>query len=317
MALPLRLDQDRPRIDAALSSALAGDTLLLEIARYHVGVGDDSGSEAKRLRPALVLLVASELGGDDARALDAAVAIELVHSFSLVHDDIEDGDSERRGRETVWVRYGIAQAINAGDLLAALGGRHALRAGREEARVLVEATAEMVEGQGKDVAWEGVEVGVEDYLGMIDQKTGALLRASLDLGAIVADAPRALRTDLAAFGVDLGRAFQIRDDLEDARGGGSDLARRKATLPLSIAWERAGERDRALLLRSVGSGRDLSLEESEEVRDLLKRAGARDAAQAIARGHLDRARERLEDLPFSAEGKEALGELLAELGSLR
>ena len=315
MPLPLRLDRDRPRIDGALSSALAGDSLLLEIARYHVGVRNGLGSEAKRLRPALVLFVASELGGDDARALDAAVAVELAHSFSLIHDDIQDGDSERRGRETVWKRYGVPQAINAGDLLATLSVRHALRAGREEARVLAEATAEMIEGQGKDVAWEGVEVGVDDYLGMIDQKTGALLRASLDLGAIVADAPRALRTDLAAFGADFGRSFQIVDDLEDTWSGGSDLRRRKATLPLSIAWERAGERDRVLLLRR--GGRDLSAEESEEVRGLLERSGARDAAQGIARGHLDRARERLEALPFSAEGKEALGALLAELGRLR
>ena len=129
------LSRFRSTIVEGLRCVLSGDTPLRDVLRYHVGLEDESGAPAEALgklvRPSLTLLIADELGGDPELALSAALSLELVHEFSLIHDDVQDGDETRRGRPTIWNRYGEAQAINAGDLMLVLALTEARSTGDE------------------------------------------------------------------------------------------------------------------------------------------------------------------------------------------
>ena len=152
MTTPRILTEFRELIVSGLEEALAGDSLLYPVLRYHVGLEDETGARTenlgKLLRPSLVLFTAAELGADAGDALPAAVGIELIHNFSLIHDDIQDGDRLRRGRPTVWALHGTAQGINAGDLMETLAIRQALSAGPRIAEALVAATIfDMLDGR--------------------------------------------------------------------------------------------------------------------------------------------------------------------------
>jgi len=147
---PRILTRFRKEIITGLEEALAGGGPLAATLRYHVGLEDETGRRTenlgKLLRPSLVLFTASELGADPGAALPAAVGLELVHNFSLIHDDIQDGDRMRRGRPTVWALHGMAQGINAGDLMEAIAVRTALSAGPAAADALLSATIETSAG---------------------------------------------------------------------------------------------------------------------------------------------------------------------------
>ncbi|MPZ24789.1 MAG: polyprenyl synthetase family protein, partial [Dehalococcoidia bacterium] len=249
---PAVFSRYREPLGAALRQALEGaDLPIYGMARYHLGWQDREGNtteaEGKALRPVACLLSCEALGGNFERALPAAAAIELVHNFSLVHDDIQDGDEERRGRPTVWKLWGAAQAINAGDLLWALANRVLARATWPAAAVaagmeaLNDAALRMIEGQYLDLAFEGqTGVGVDDYLAMTGRKTGALFGAALELGALAAGADNRARDSLRESGENLGVSFQIHDDVlgiwgDSALTGKSarnDILRRKKSLPL-------------------------------------------------------------------------------------
>jgi geranylgeranyl diphosphate synthase type I len=224
------------------------------MARYHLGWEDERGNPSdaggKGLRAGLCLLSCEAAGGDWKIAIPAAAAVELVHSFSLVHDDIQDRDRERHHRPAVWTVWGEAQAINAGDALLALA-RLALagasvppdtlvRAGR----CLDEATLEMVEGQVLDLEFESCDyVSVDEYLDMVGRKTGALFACSLCLGAIVAGAGDQRVGQFDRLGRKLGVAFQVRDDVlgiwgeaeKTGKPASADLQRRKKSLPVLVA----------------------------------------------------------------------------------
>jgi geranylgeranyl diphosphate synthase type I len=228
------------------------------LVAYHLGWRDASGTtteaaSGKMLRPALLLTVA---GGYEATpaAVDAAVAVELLHAFSLVHDDIEDGDRERHHRPTVWALHGVPLAINAGDSLFALAHRTMIDAAASLAgartapamRLFTDACLRMIEGQHEDISFEReATISRADYLRMTSGKTGALLGASLALGALFGGAPDADCEQLRAAGVDLGVAFQAVDDGlavwgDAARTGkavGNDAERGKKSLPAVIAGE--------------------------------------------------------------------------------
>jgi geranylgeranyl diphosphate synthase type I len=194
------------------------------MSAYHMGWTDRAGHPAaerpgKFVRPALCLWACETLGGAPDDALAAAAAIEWIHNFTLVHDDIQDGDRERRGRETVWSIWGVGQGINAGDAmfahatlqLAASNGDHArtLRV----LRAVSSASLEVIEGQCRDLEMEGrLDVTPLDYLRMVRRKTGALLGASLETGAILAGARDGDAVRFRFAGRLLGTAFQMRDD---------------------------------------------------------------------------------------------------------
>ena len=239
-----------PALEAALAELHPS---LAAVARYHRGTADAEGRPApaggtgKALRGTIAML-AAEAAGDAAAGPAAATAVELVHDFSLLHDDVMDGDRTRRGRPAAWVVFGAGQAVLAGDALVILACRvlSASRSDRAAQAVstLLAATAQLIDGQARDLALEGAEhVSVDDTLTMCAGKTGALLACSAELGALLGGGSPALVEALAGFGRHVGIAFQARDDilgiwgLEPVTGKPAygDLRRRKRTLPVAYA----------------------------------------------------------------------------------
>jgi geranylgeranyl diphosphate synthase type I len=222
---------------------------------YHMGWVDSAlqpvGLPAgKRLRPLLCLMACEAVGGDAAQALPAAASLEILHNFSLVHDDIEDGDETRRHRPTVWKVWGVPQAINAGDAMFALAfsalqrlPSHGVAPETTLAalRVFTEMCVALTEGQHLDMSFEQRrQVAVEEYLRMIQGKTAALIGASVAIGGLIGGAQAGADESLRRFGQSIGLAFQIQDDLlgiwgdpaVTGKAAGNDILRRKKSLPL-------------------------------------------------------------------------------------
>ena len=248
----------------------------------------------KRLRPLLVLGACEAVGGPWRRALPAAVAVECVHAFSLVHDDLPamDDDDFRRGRPTTHRRYGEALGVLAGDALLALAFEELSRlSGVAPARivqcvrVLAEASGrrELIAGQAADIAAERRETTGREVLDIHRRKTGALIAASLRLGAIVGGARPAAEQRLARAGRDLGLAFQIQDDLLNRGSGlerlgkraGTDAARGKATYPGAVGEERAHREAAALAARALRAVRGLG-PRARTLERLIEATAARD-----------------------------------------
>jgi geranylgeranyl diphosphate synthase, type I len=301
-----------------------------EMIRYHLGLDRDGAPAGKRMRPLLGLLAYASIAGDHAAALPGAAAVELGHNFSLVHDDIEDGDRERRHRPTLWALHGVPQAINAGDMLFSLS-RVALHRlsdlGFSDAKVLRlmrlydETCVALCEGQYIDIATTESDqiMSVELYFDMIGRKTAALIAASVEAGALLATDDDAVIARYRAFGWALGLAFQLNDDLLGIWGAElatgkepTDIARHKKTLPLIYAFEHAGPEDRerlAELYRKM----EPTTDEVAEIIAILDRSGAHDFTRNEARRHRDealaelatagvvdvRARDRLEQIILS------------------
>ncbi|HEY7591043.1 MAG TPA: polyprenyl synthetase family protein [Candidatus Limnocylindrales bacterium] len=279
---------------------------LYEMVRYHLGL-DGSGSPAgKRIRPLLGLLAYASIAGEHRRALPGAAAVELGHNFSLVHDDIEDGDRERRHRPTVWALHGIPQAINTGDILFSLS-RMALHRltdlGFSDAKVLRlmrlydETCVALCEGQYIDIWTAEHDDGmtVELYFDMIGRKTAALIAASIEAGALLATDDEAVIRRYRAFGWALGLAFQLNDDLlgiwgaERATGKEpTDVARKKKTLPVIYAFEHAGPEDRERLRELYAKERPTKAELAEIVA-IIERAGGREFTRSEAARYRDEA----------------------------
>lgn len=229
------------------------------MAAYHMGWADARGHVAqagcgKLLRGALTLWACEALGGAAADALDAAVAVEWMHNFTLVHDDIQDGDRQRRHRPALWTVWGARQGINAGDGLFAVAHAVLTRGGGHPGRRLRAAAAmdrgvlQVIEGQCLDIALEGLtSVSPSTYLRLARLKTGALFGAALEAGALMAGARPLAATAMRRAGVDLGAAFQIRDDWLGTFGDpaltgkprGADLIRRKTTHVVVSAYDGA------------------------------------------------------------------------------
>jgi len=254
LALPTTLVRARTSIEPALHAAIEQlDPDSRRLAHYHFGAG------GKAVRPALALLSARAVGADESVAIPGAVAVELVHNFSLVHDDLMDGDVERRHHPTVWAAHGAAAAILCGDAMLALATQVLLDVGTldavEAARRLADATQELIRGQHADLAFEQRRfVTVEECLTMAAGKTGALLACSAAIGAVLAGAPRATVQALSTYGAELGLAFQLVDDLLGIWGDaattgkpvGSDLRARKKSLPVAFALGDRGPASAAL-----------------------------------------------------------------------
>jgi geranylgeranyl diphosphate synthase type I len=240
------------------------------------------------------LRTALEEGGTVDRAIDAAVAIEILHNYSLIHDDIEDGDELRHGRTTTWARYGMAHGINAGDALCAISyltllHEEALVPNRvvEMLHVLHEANLRMCEGQGLDISFEtNSTVTMPQYLEMIAGKTGALFSASCQLGALAAGCDSDRADAYAKLGRAYGLAFQIRDDVLGTWGAtdvtgkpsGADIARRKWSFPVVWALGTPPSDDRDVVAHAYARNARLDPGGVVEVIAALDRLGARDAA---------------------------------------
>ncbi|MGI8534409.1 MAG: polyprenyl synthetase family protein [Candidatus Limnocylindrales bacterium] len=285
-------------------------TELYAMVRYHLGL-DRAGDRGKRMRPLLGLLAYQSIAGEHQRALPGAAAVELGHNFSLVHDDIEDRDIERRHRAALWTIYGVPQAINTGDTLFTLS-RMALHRltelGFSDARVLAlmrlydETCLALCEGQFIDI-WTSehdMAMSVEDYFDMIGRKTAALIAGSVQAGAMLATEDGAVIDAFRRFGWALGLAFQLNDDVlgiwGDERSTGkesTDIAKHKKTLPVLYALERAGHGDRVALLAIVGEPRPDPAQVAQ-AREIMERLGAQDYTRSRARAYRDEAIAQLE-----------------------
>lgn len=297
-----------PALETALQTIVtrAGGTSaggLREMLSYHMGwEGEGAGPEArgKRLRPLFLLLTTAAAGGRWDQALPAAAAVELLHNFSLIHDDIEDDSPLRHGRRTVWTLWGIPQALNAGDAMFALAQGAMLDLERtstptvtlEAARVLQETSLLLTQGQYLDLSYEGrSDLGDADYWPMIGGKTAALISACTRLGALIAGAALPICQAYSDFGRYLGLAFQVQDDLlgiwgdiqATGKSADSDLVSGKKSLPVLYALNRNGRFAERWLKGSI---------QMDEVPAL--------AAQLKAEGAYDYAKDKADELTRQA-----------------
>ncbi|WP_316959418.1 family 2 encapsulin nanocompartment cargo protein polyprenyl transferase [Streptomyces sp. TRM68367] len=328
------LDDARASVDPVLRAALGSlPGSMRRIALYHFGWEHADGTPAegnagKVIRPALVLASAAALGGPEARvaAVGAAAAVELIHNFTLLHDDVMDRDTTRRHRATAWTVFGDADAILAGDALQALALRLLAEdthpAAPAAAARLADCVVELCAGQQADTAMERRgpgEVGLDEVLAMAEAKTGALLGCACAVGGLYAGAAAEDVSALDAFGREAGLAFQLIDDVigiwgDPRRTGkpvGADLAARKKSLPVvaALSSDTPAAAELAELYRAPYEEED----ELESTVRAVERAGGRDWAQAQAADRMARAMQQLARAvpdPAAAGGLLALSEFV-------
>jgi geranylgeranyl diphosphate synthase type I len=312
---------------------------LYEMLAYHLGLDEVDGPRGKRMRPLLGLLAYQSITGNYKPALPGAAAVELGHNFSLVHDDIEDADRERRHRPTLWAIWGIPLAINAGDALFALSRLALYRLladGFSERRVLAlmrvydETCLALCEGQFLDISFERrTDITVEEYLGMIGRKTAALVGASVQAGAILATDEADTIEAYRHFGYHLGLAFQMADDVKGSfwtaaasgKPEAGDIRKRKKTLPLVWALQNASDADRARLAEIYAIGQSetdapMPPQDVDEVLAILDRSGAHEEALAEARRYRDLAVADIDSLPIGDEPRAELRALVESVIAL-
>jgi geranylgeranyl diphosphate synthase type I len=336
MTLPAPFHRYRTELEEELKAAVGDSPLpLYMMMRYHLGWVNQEGypqpgKGGKALRPTLCLLACEAVGGDWRKALPAAAALELVHNFSLIHDDIEDRSPERRHRPTVWWLWGEAQAINVGDAMHSLARLSLLRLEQrgvspekilQASRILDETCLRLCEGQYRDISYEQrLDIDLEDYLEMIAGKTAQLFETSLHLGALLGTEDNQLIQPLCLFGRKLGLAFQMWDDFlgiwgkEEITGKPvqSDIQQRKKTLPVVYALGKADFADREKL-RQLYSKDALEDEEISLVRQLLEKANAQSYTEKLLEDYYFQALQELKSAPLSPAAGEELAEVAAFL----
>ncbi len=311
-----------PFLGDAVAALDGAAPLLAAMARYHLGLLDAEGrpvppgavDRGKRVRPAVAVLCAAAAGGDPAAAAPVAAAIELLHNFTLIHDDIQDHSPTRRHRPTVWSLWGVGQAINAGDALFAAAHLPLYRLVAQGAPAgvppalalrLLEAFDRMsiaiVAGQTLDLGFEGRDdVTPDAYLGMIAGKTAAIVRFAAWAGALLGGADDAVADRFAAVGLALGLGFQVRDDAlgiwgaagDTGKAAADDLRRRKQSLPILLLRQRADPATRAELA-ALYAAPALDPAGVDRVLALLAAHGVRDAVEARVADFHDQARAAL------------------------
>jgi octaprenyl-diphosphate synthase len=289
-------------VDAVIAEQLRSDVVLVnQIAQYIVSAG------GKRIRPRLVLLFANALGFVGEQQFTLAATVEFIHTATLLHDDVVDESSLRRGRQTANAVFGNAASVLVGDFLysrafqmmVSVNNMHVLD-------VLADATNVIAEGEVLQLMnMHDPDLAIDEYLRVIRSKTAKLFEASARLGAILAQADSDIETACANYGRALGTAFQLVDDLLDYDGDthqlgknvGDDLREGKPTLPLLVAMARGNMAERALIRHAIEHG---EIDRLREVVLAVRRTGALEAARDVARAEADVARACLVRLPASA-----------------
>lgn len=319
-----------PAIEAEMRSVLGADgtdtdrpTPFYGMIHYHMGWADEKLNPAivnsgKRIRPILCLLACAAAGGDWQQAVPGAAAIEILHNFSLVHDDIQDDSPTRRGRSTLWTIWGQPQAINTGDAMFAMAhlamNRLVERGVSPEVVVRAlrrfdETCVALTEGQYNDMSFETRdEVDVEEYIGMITGKTAVLIALATELGALVAGADDNRVRAYSDFGLNLGLAFQVQDDVLGIWGDevvtgkstATDITTRKKTLPVLFALPRSQT------MRELYDGDATDDEFVRQVVTLLGETGARNYAVDEAERYTIRAIDSLSAAGPTGPAAEAL-----------
>ncbi len=300
------------RVDAVIRERLSSDVALIEqISHYIIGAG------GKRIRPRLVLLFAEALGHEGSEPYELAAVVEFIHTATLLHDDVVDESSLRRGRATANALFGNAASVLVGDFLYSRAFQMMVSLDRMRVlEVLAEATNVIAEGEVLQLMnMHDPDLAVADYLRVIRYKTAKLFEASARLGAVLAGASREVEDACADYGRALGTAFQLVDDLLDYEGDtqalgknvGDDLREGKPTLPLLVAMERGTPEERDMIRHAIEYG---EVERLPEIVAIVRRTGALQATRDAARVEAEAAREHLRVLPPS-KAREALLELSA------
>lgn len=304
--------------------------LFYGMMHYHMGWRDEQLQPAdvhagKQIRPVMCLLACQAAGGEWQRAVPAAAAIELLHNFSLIHDDIEDASPTRRGRKTLWTIWGTEQAINAGDAMFALAhlalNRLVDRGVAAETAVHAlrrfdETSVRLTQGQHADMDFETRdEVTVDEYLAMITGKTAVLLSLCTELGALIANCDSQTVHNYAQFGLNLGLAFQVIDDIlgiwgDEAiigKSSSTDILTKKKTLPVLYGLSQNGA------LRQLYEQETTDETFVQEAIAVLNSTGARDYATQRATYYSENALGHLEEAQPSGSASAALNQLSAML----
>lgn len=336
MTLDAAMAKYLPLVESELAEVVDGPGAALKayygMMRYHLGWMDEALRPAttdsgKRIRPMLCLLACEAAGGDPEQALPAAAALELVHNFSLVHDDIQDRSRLRRGRRTVWDLWGPAHGINVGDglfVLARLALHRMAGKGLEGDRqlramhTLDRACLDLCEGQFLDMSFEArVVVSLDEYLWMIRQKTASLLSASAAMGAIVATNSQGVVEGCARLGENLGMAFQIQDDIlgiwgdetTTGKSAATDIRDKKKTLPLVYALSGDHGPASEQLERLLDQPAPLGGADVQAILGILDDTGARERAEGMAEAFFRQALQSLDESGLSRRRQGPLREL--------
>jgi geranylgeranyl diphosphate synthase type I len=320
-AIETELQRQVARLDASRTQSFR------EMLTYHMGwSGEGAGPEAsgKRVRPMLVLLSASGCGGDWQKALPAAAAVELVHNFSLVHDDIQDNSGLRRGRPTAWTKWGAPMAINVGDALFVLSNlaltdlaeNYPPEVVIKASRILHQTCLDLTAGQFMDMSYEKrTDVKAEDYWPMIAGKTAALLSACCHIGAVLGGADESTESAYRSFGHYLGLAFQIQDDIlgiwgDEAvtgKSAASDLVEGKKSLPVLVGLSKQGQ------FAARWAQGPIRQDEVEHLANLLANEGAYAYTYEAAKQMTDMALNSLREADPQGEAGTALMEITEKL----
>jgi len=323
------LESYRQGIEAELKEAIGGSPpAFYDMLRYHLGWQDEQGrpcrgKSGKLVRPLLCLFSCQAAGGDAVRIMPAAAAVELIHNFSLIHDDIQDSSYKRHHRPALWKVWGESQAINAGDVMFALAFSVLLKLrnnGITESKImgavrfLSGAGRELCEGQYLDIAYQSrSEVTIKDYLDMIARKTAALMAASAAIGGCLAVDDQGVVKALYGFGEELGLAYQVQDDLrgiwgteeETGKPGKEDISQMKKTFPVVYAFEHSGNDDRRKL-KELYSREVIPDEEVALVVEILERSGAPEQGQKLLQQYHRQALAKLKTSGLDLAGQSLL-----------
>jgi octaprenyl-diphosphate synthase len=303
---------DMQQVDAVIRRRLASEVALVnQISEYIIGAG------GKRVRPMLVILFSRALGFQGPEQHELAATVEFIHTATLLHDDVVDESSLRRGRQTANALFGNAASVLVGDFVYSRAFQMMVSVNRMRVlEVLADATNVIAEGEVLQLMnMHDPDIAVSEYLRVIRFKTAKLFEASARLGAVLADAPPDIEEACAAYGRSLGTAFQLVDDLLDYEGTtaqlgknvGDDLREGKPTLPLLIAMERGTASERDLIRHAIEHGEVARL---SDIVEIVRHSGAIQATRDAARAESDLAAAQLIKLPASAH-REALLEFCA------
>jgi len=330
--LPLVLSRYKDVLDLALKDAISDRRIFLyDMLRYCMGWSDAYGApletkKGKGIRPSLCLFTCDALGGDIEKALPAAVALELIHNFSLIHDEIQDSDEIRHHRPTLWNVWGIPKALVAGNVMRVLADKSMSTMPSDHSKLLTvsssivsEACLEMIEGQYMDISFEGGDgISVDQYMKMISHKTGALLRSSVHIGAVIGSRGGRVADIFREIGIKLGFMFQIRDDILGTWGEttstgkpvGSDIRRKKNTLPIIHARETQPYQEEISELYSLEFIEDHHV---DRVLDILDATKAGHYCQGLVEDYALEVSKDIQNIGFSKNSREEFQALVSFL----
>ncbi len=326
MDTPAALTRFRSALDGAIEDVLGGrDGELFDMMRHQLGWENGALTQGgKYVRPILVFVTTEACGGDWKAVLPAAVSLEMLHNFSLIHDDIQDNSPLRRNRPTVWNQWGSAQAINAGDAMHALSQLVMLRMVERNVpaptvlhaiRLLDQTCLALCEGQTTDIGFQNrLNVTVSDYEEMIGNKTAEAFRCAMEIGCMLATGSQEQSRLLGEVGFQMGLAFQIHDDALDLWGGSVigketalDVRDGKKSLPVVFGLSRE-DSDEAERLRDMYR-RGIQPDDVDTVVALLESLGAPEFCADEARAHWVQGRRLIEEAGLPSGGAAALIEI--------